>query len=240
MVPASCPGRRPAPRRRRCSRQARAAHGPVHRHRHRHAVERNAVEQDLHVFDRVDCDARLADVADDARVVRVVAAVRREVEGDADALAASFEVAAVERVRLLRRRKARVLADGPRALRVHRRLRPAQVWREARERVHVRQTGNVGRRVERLDRNPVRRVPGQAVHRCAAKLFRSGRTPCAQVGVCIIFCHLVSLTNPPKRSGHPPKILHRAPERPAGRITFRRAAARVLLPSFAAQHSRRQ
>ena len=76
-------------------------HRAVHRHRHRHLVERDAVEEDLHVLDRVDRDAGLADVADDARVVAVVAAVGREVERDRQAHLPGREVAPVERVGLL-------------------------------------------------------------------------------------------------------------------------------------------
>ena len=67
-------------------------HRAVHRHRHRHLVERDAVEEDLHVLDRVDRDTGLADVADDARVVAVVAAVRREVERDRQARLPGREV----------------------------------------------------------------------------------------------------------------------------------------------------
>ena len=63
-------------------------HGAVHRHRHRHLLEGDAVEEDLHVLDRVDRHAGLADVADDARVVGVVAPVGRQVEGDRHALLA--------------------------------------------------------------------------------------------------------------------------------------------------------
>ena len=37
--------------------------GRVDRHRRRHLVERDAVEQDPHVLDRVDRDADLADLA---------------------------------------------------------------------------------------------------------------------------------------------------------------------------------
>jgi hypothetical protein len=48
----------------------------------RHLIERNAVEQDLHVLDAVDRDARLADIADDARMIAVIAAMRREIERD--------------------------------------------------------------------------------------------------------------------------------------------------------------
>jgi hypothetical protein len=57
-------------------------YGAVHRHRHAHPVERDAVEQDLHVLDAVDCDPRLADIADDARMIAVVAAMGGEIESD--------------------------------------------------------------------------------------------------------------------------------------------------------------
>ena len=45
-------------------------HGAVHGHRHAHLVERDAVEQDLHVLDGIDRHTGLADVADDARMIR--------------------------------------------------------------------------------------------------------------------------------------------------------------------------
>ena len=54
----------------------------VHGHRNRYLRKRDFVEQHLHVHDGVYRDARLADVADDARVVGVVAAVRGQVERD--------------------------------------------------------------------------------------------------------------------------------------------------------------
>ena len=93
--------------------------------------ERNAVEQQFHVLDAVDRDARLADVAGDARMVAVVAAVGGEVEGDAEALLPGGEVAAVESVALLGGREAGILADGPRPPGVHRRIGPARVGRQA-------------------------------------------------------------------------------------------------------------
>ena len=71
-------------------------HRAVHRHRHRHLVERDPVEQDLHVLDGVDRDARLADVADHARVVGVVAAVRGQIERDRQAHLAGLQVRAEE------------------------------------------------------------------------------------------------------------------------------------------------
>jgi len=70
----------------------------VHRHRHAHPVERDAVEQDLHVLDRVDRDAGLADIADDARVVAIVAAVGRQIEGDRQTHLSRLQIVAVEAV----------------------------------------------------------------------------------------------------------------------------------------------
>ena len=55
-------------------------------HRRRHAVERDAVEQLRHVLDRVDGHADAADLAGGQRVVGVVAHLRRQVEGDAQAV----------------------------------------------------------------------------------------------------------------------------------------------------------
>ena len=75
-------------------------HRAVHGHRHGHLVERDAVEELAHVEDRVDRHAGHADVAGDARVVGVVAAVGGEVEGDRQPLLPGGEVAAVEGVRL--------------------------------------------------------------------------------------------------------------------------------------------
>jgi len=79
----------------------RREHRAVHGHRHRHLVQRDAVEQLPHVQDGVDGHAGHADVTGHARVVGVVAAVGGQVEGDRQALLAGREVAAVEGVRLL-------------------------------------------------------------------------------------------------------------------------------------------
>ncbi len=97
----------------------------------------NAVEQDLHVLDGVDGHAGLADIADDARVVGVVAAVGRQVEGDREAGLPGGQVAAVEGVGFLGRGEARVLAHRPRAARVHGGARPARIGREARQGIQV-------------------------------------------------------------------------------------------------------
>ena len=152
-------------------------HRAVHRHRHRHLVERDAVEEDLHVLDRVDRDAGLADVADDARVVAVVAAVRREVERDRQAHLPGREVLAVERVRLLGGGEARVLADRPRPVRVHRRPRPAHERLDARQTADGLELLEVGRGVERLDLDALGRLPDERVGVGALQLARRELTP---------------------------------------------------------------
>ena len=72
--------------------------GAVHGHGDGHLVERNFVEENFHVFDAVDGDAGLSDVAGDARVVGIITAVRGEVESDAESLLAGGEIAAIEGV----------------------------------------------------------------------------------------------------------------------------------------------
>ena len=57
----------------------------VDRHRGRHRVEREAAEKNSHVLQRVDGDTNLADFTFGARMVRVVAHLRREVEGATEA-----------------------------------------------------------------------------------------------------------------------------------------------------------
>ena len=134
-------------------------HGAVHRHRHAHLVERDVVEQLAHVEDRVDGHAGHADVALHPGVVGVVAAVGRQVEGDGQALLAGGEVAAVEGVGLLGRREPGVLADRPRLVRVHRRVRAAQERREARVGGEEVEAVDVGSRVEGADVDALGRLP---------------------------------------------------------------------------------
>ena len=121
----------------------------VDRHRGGDAVERDALEQHLHVRERVDRDPRAADLALGERVVGVVAELGREVERDREAGLTALEEVAEARVRLLGRPVARVLANRPRAAAVHR------LVRAARERVRTGKLelalSRVRRRVDRLD-----------------------------------------------------------------------------------------
>ena len=77
-------------------------HGAVHGHRHGHLPQWNPVKENFHVFDRVDRHSCFADVANHALVVRVVAAMCGQVEGNRKAFLSCRQIAPVERVRFLR------------------------------------------------------------------------------------------------------------------------------------------
>ena len=98
----------------------------VDRHRRRDLAERDPVEEQLHVGDRVDRDTGPADLADGARIVRVVAELRRQVERDRQAGLSSFEQIAEALVRLFCGGEPGVLPDRPRAAAVHVRVRAAR------------------------------------------------------------------------------------------------------------------
>jgi hypothetical protein len=147
-------------------------HGAVHGHRHAHLVERDAVEQDLHVLDRIDRHAGLADVADHPRMIGIVAAMGGEIEGHRQAHLAGREIGAIELVALFGGREAGILADRPGTPGVHRGLRSAGEGREARQRAHRLDLLEVGRGVERLHRDPFRGHPGEVIQRAVAQLLR--------------------------------------------------------------------
>ena len=100
--------------------------GRVDRHRRRDLVERNAVEQDLHVGERVDRDAGAADLACGVRIVGVVPELGRQVERDRQPRLAAGEQVAIALVRLLGRGEPGVLADRPGPAPVHVRVRAAR------------------------------------------------------------------------------------------------------------------
>ncbi len=152
-------------------------HGAVHGHRHAHPIERDAAEEDLHVLDGIDRHAGLAHVADDARMVGIVAAVGGQVEGDREPGLAALEVALEELVGRLGGREAAVLAHGPRAVGVHGGARPAQEGRQARHAVDRLEPLEVGRRIERLDGQALGRLPGERLGRGALELLARGSPP---------------------------------------------------------------
>ena len=79
----------------------------VDRHRGRDLVERDLVEADPHVLDRVDRDAGAAHLAQAERVVGVAAELGRQVEGHREPGRAVLDQVAVALVRLLGRSRSR-------------------------------------------------------------------------------------------------------------------------------------
>ena len=76
-------------------------------------VQRDAVEQDLGVGQRVDRDTDPADLLADLGIVGVEAALRRQVERDRQARPALVQQVAVATVGLLGGTEARILAERP-------------------------------------------------------------------------------------------------------------------------------
>ena len=148
-------------------------HGTVHGHGDGNLVQRDVAEQDLHVLHGIDGHPGLAHVTHDARVVAVIAPVRRKIEGHGQPLLPGGEVAAVEGVGFLRRRETRILADGPGPVRIHRGTHAADIGVHAGQAAQMIQAGHILLRIEGLHRNAFRRLPHQIVQRLAAQfLFR--------------------------------------------------------------------
>ena len=99
---------------------------PVDRHGGRDLTERDPLEQRLHVGERVDRHALAPDLAERARMIRVVAHQRRHVERGREAGLPMLEQVAEARVRLLRRAEAGELAHRPEPAAVHRRIDAAR------------------------------------------------------------------------------------------------------------------
>ncbi len=137
-------------------------HRAVHGHRHAHLVERDAGEQRAHVVDRIDRDARHADIAGHARMIAVVAAMGGEIESDREALLPGGEIAPVEGVGILRGGEAGILPDGPGLRRVHGRVGAAQVRRLAGIGVEEIEPGEIGFAIGGLHRDGFRRHPGRS------------------------------------------------------------------------------
>jgi hypothetical protein len=148
-------------------------------------AERDAVEERLHVGQRADRHAALADLAQRTRVVRVVAHERREIEGDAEPRLAVGEEILVATVRFLGRAEAGELPHGPQPGPVHGRIRPARerVLAGQAELLEVVPAGlTVGRRVERTDGRPGNRRELRLPQRQPFERGLPGSEPGAQLG----------------------------------------------------------
>ena len=127
-------------------------HRPVHGHRDRHPLERNAAKEYLHVLHRIYSHARLAHVAQHSRVVRIETPVGGQVEGHAQPLLARCEVGPVKGIALLGGGKTGVLAHGPGPSGVHAGAGATHERLESRQGIGVLESVQIGPGVERLDR----------------------------------------------------------------------------------------
>ena len=93
--------------------------GRVDGHRSGDAFERNAVEQRLHVFERVNGHADFADLALRERVVGVHADLRGQIEGDGKSRLSLFEQIAIAAVGFGGAAEAGVLPHGPEPAAIH-------------------------------------------------------------------------------------------------------------------------
>ncbi|MNV32779.1 hypothetical protein D3C71_1241250 [compost metagenome] len=171
----------------------------VHCHRHRHVFQRNAVEQDLHILDTVDRHARLTDIALDARMIRIVTAMGGKVEGDGKPLLTGGEIATVECVGGFGGGKAGILADRPGSSGIHGGARSAHEWFDTRHRIEVSDALKILRRVERLDVDPFRRMPGQRLGRCLQFLFGK-RFPIVSIGLLMRLRAVIRHRFPPEHA----------------------------------------
>ena len=94
-------------------------HGTVHRHGYGHLVQRNAVEQYLHVLQRADGYTGLTNVTHYTFVVGVVTAVRSQVKRHRQTFLTGSQITAIERIRFFGRRETCILTDCPRTQGVH-------------------------------------------------------------------------------------------------------------------------
>ena len=105
----------------------------VDRHRRGDLLQRDLVEQLLHIVNGRNRNAHLPHFALRDRVVRVVADLGRQIEGDAQAGLSLPEQIAIALIGFLRRGEARILAHRPETRAIHRRLDAARIGIFARE-----------------------------------------------------------------------------------------------------------
>ncbi len=112
-------------------------YGAVHGHGYGHLVKGNPREQDVHIEHGADRHTGLTYVTDYAGIIRIIAAMRRQVKGDGKPLLPGSQIAAVERIGFLRRGEPRILAYRPRTEHIHGRIWPTQAWRNTAGKVQM-------------------------------------------------------------------------------------------------------
>ena len=131
------------------------------------------------------------DVAYDALVVGVIAAVRGQVEGNGQTFLTRSEVAAIEGVGLFCRREAGVLTDGPRAEGVHHAVRATKEGRNTGSEVQMFHAFEVFLSINGLDVNLLGCLPvGSDTILLLPGLAVLGLNACKDIDVVELFaCH---------------------------------------------------
>ena len=101
----------------------------IHRHRDTHPVQRNIAEQCVHIRNRINRHPGHANIISDQIIIRIIPAVRWQIEGHRQPHLPSGKIAPVESVGLLSRRETGILADCPGPRCIHGRIGAAQKWR---------------------------------------------------------------------------------------------------------------
>ena len=156
-------------------------HGPVHSHGNRHFIQRNTIEQDLHIFDTVNRHTGLANVANNTRVVTIVAPMRRQIEGDRHTFLPRSQTLAVKRIAVFSRRETGILPDGPRPPCIHRAARATRIGRNSGHSAKVLNPVQIVRCINRLNGDPLRRIPRQIIERAATEFFFSEGFPIVRI-----------------------------------------------------------
>src|SRR5690554_4926292 len=128
-------------------------HSAVHGHGYRHFVERNAVEEHLHIEDGVDGHTGLTHITHYPLVVGVVAPVCSQVKCHRKAFLTRCQVAPVKGVRLFSSRKAGILTDGPGTHGVHARIGTTQEGGQTGSIVQMLHAGQIFLGINRLNGN---------------------------------------------------------------------------------------
>jgi len=134
-------------------------HSTVHSHGHGHLVQRNSIEQHLHVLQGTNGYTRLADITHHAFVVGVITTVSGQVESYRQTFLAGSQITTIECIGFFGCGETGILTDGPGTQGVHHRIRTTQIRRKSGSIAQVFHSLKVFFCINRLHFNVFRRFP---------------------------------------------------------------------------------
>ena len=102
-------------------------HCSIHGHGDAHLIQRDFVEENLHIQNAVHGHTGFAHITDYAGMIGIISTMRGQVKGNGKPFLPHRQVAAIKGVGFFRGGKARVLTDGPGTLHVHAGVRPSEI-----------------------------------------------------------------------------------------------------------------